>query len=255
MYRHFLRGILVSVKNRFKGWLGEKFVGAINWAMLDGKVYGQLNNITLELADGSTTQIDHLVISIYGIFVIETKDVKGWIYGSENERTWTKKIKGGKTYPFPNPIRQNYRHQCCLVEFLSLRLPHIGLSKADIDSRIFSNIFFGPDAEVKTKEKLPEGVCGSIKFIRSKTEVVFSEEQVGEMYSSIQDGKLPNGVISGIATNRKHKESLKERHNRNAGEPCPRCGEKLVGRKRKKDNVEFIGCSGFPKCRYVRNSK
>ena len=99
MYRHFLRGILVSVKNRFKGWLGEKFVGAINWAMLDGKVYRQLNNITLELADGSTTQIDHLVISIYGIFVIETKDVKGWIYGSENERTWTKKIKGGKTYP------------------------------------------------------------------------------------------------------------------------------------------------------------
>ena len=43
----------MSVKNKLKGWLGEQFVGAINWALLDGKVYRQLNNITLELEDGS----------------------------------------------------------------------------------------------------------------------------------------------------------------------------------------------------------
>ena len=105
----------MSVRSRFKGWLGEKFVAAINWAVLDGNVYRQLNNITLELEDGSTTQIDHIVISVYGIFVIETKDISGWIFGGEKDKTWTKKLKDGKSYQIPNPLRQNYRHQCSLV--------------------------------------------------------------------------------------------------------------------------------------------
>ncbi len=242
----------MSVKNRLKGWLGEKFVAAINWALLDGKIYRQMNNITLELEDGSTTQIDHIVISVYGMFVIETKDISGWIYGDKKDKNWTKKLKGGKTYSFPNPLRQNYRHQCSLIEFLTARCPDIGLSKSDIDTRIFSNVFLGPDCELKTRDKLPEGVSGSIHFIRSKTEIVFSEPEVERMVAAIEDGKLPNGLISGISTHRKHVESLKERHNRKIGEPCPRCGEALVARKRKKDGNEFVGCSGFPKCRYAK---
>ena len=245
----------MSVKNKLKGGLGEKFVGAINWALLDGKVYRQLNNITLELEDGSTTQIDHVVVSIYGMFVIETKNISGWIYGSKKDRTWTKKIKGGKTYQFPNPLRQNYRHQCALIEFLSLRLPDIGLCKDDIDTRIFSNIFFGPDAEVKTPDKLPDGVCGSIRFIKSKSAVVFADLEVEQMYEVIRDGKLPSGIVSGIGTHKKHLESLNERHNRIAGDPCPRCGEALVTRSRKKDGTEFVGCSGFPSCRYTKNDR
>lgn len=242
----------MGVKNKLKGWLGEKFVSAINWALLDRNVYRQLNNITLELEDGSTTQIDHIVVSVYGIFVIETKDISGQIYGSKNDRTWTKKIKGGKTYQFPNPLRQNYRHQCSLVEFLNIRCPEVELTKADIDTRIFSNVFFGPDAEVETRDKLPDGVSGSISFISSKKVELFKDREVDEIFKAIQDGKLPNGLLSGIATNRKHVASLKERHNRKAGEPCPRCGERLVDRKRKKDGKPFLGCSGYPKCRYVK---
>ena len=248
----FTMDALMSVKNKFKGWLGEKFVATINWALLDGKVYRQLNNITLELEDGSTTQIDHVVISIYGIFVIETKDISGSIFGGEHDKTWTKKIENGKTYPIPNPLRQNYGHQCSLVEFLNIRCPDIGLSKADINTRIFSNIFLGPDAKLETRDKLPEGVSGSIHFIKSKEVQWFSESEVEQMFTAIQDGKLPNGLISGIATHRKHVKSLNERHNRKTGDPCPRCGEQLVTRKRKKNGREFVGCSGFPKCRYTK---
>jgi len=245
----------VSIKNRLRGWFGEKMVGIVNWTMLSKKIYHQLNDITLELADGATTQIDHIVVSVYGIFVIETKNVSGEIYGSEKDRTWTKKIEGGRTYQFQNPLRQNYRHQCSLIEFLNLRCPGIGLSKADINSRIFSNVFFGPKAEVKTLDKLPDGVSGSVWFIKSKTDVVFTDLQVDQMVGAVRDGKLPNGLVSGISTRKKHIESLNERHNRTAGDPCPRCGEELVTRKRRKDGKEFVGCTGFPKCRYIKSDR
>ena len=79
----------MNLKSKFKGWLGEKITGTINWALLNGKIYRQLNDVTLGLQDGTTTQIDHLVISVYGVFVIETKNMSGWIYGDSKDAKWT----------------------------------------------------------------------------------------------------------------------------------------------------------------------
>lgn len=242
----------MSLKSVFRGWLGEKIVGLLNWAMLNGKVYRQLNNITLELPDGTTTQIDHLVVSIFGIFVIETKNMSGWIYGGERDSHWTQCFPNGKKFRFQNPIKQNYRHQCSIIEFLNARKPELNLSLDDIESRIFSVVFFGPDATVKTEDKLPDGVNkGSITFIKSKTTEVFTADEVEAMVGLITDGKLPSGLISGGATRRKHLESLQGRHNRGEGDACPKCGESLVSRQRKSDGSTFVGCSSFPKCRYI----
>jgi hypothetical protein len=65
-----------------------------------------LNNVTLKLEDG-TTQIDHVLVSRFGIFVIETKHYKGWIFGDEKSREWTQVIWGRK-YRFQNPLHQIY---------------------------------------------------------------------------------------------------------------------------------------------------
>lgn len=76
-----------------------------------------LNNITLKLDDGTTTQIDHIVISQKGILVIETKDYSGWIFGKANDTHWTQthyKLKRR----FQNPLRQNYRHLKAVQEML-----------------------------------------------------------------------------------------------------------------------------------------
>jgi len=43
--------------------------------------------LTLPDGEGSTTQIDHFLLSPYGLFVIETKNYKGWIFGSERQKT------------------------------------------------------------------------------------------------------------------------------------------------------------------------
>lgn len=61
--------------------------------------------------NGNTTQIDHIVINPRGVFVIETKNYSGEIYGSENQREWTQVLAYGnvknKLY---NPLKQNATH-------------------------------------------------------------------------------------------------------------------------------------------------
>ncbi|WP_265088790.1 nuclease-related domain-containing protein [Psychrobacter immobilis] len=63
----------------FKGILGETVINIATWLKLEKENYHRLNNITLPLANGGSTQIDHVIVSVYGIFVIETKNYKGWI--------------------------------------------------------------------------------------------------------------------------------------------------------------------------------
>jgi len=244
----------MSLRNNFHGWLGERITSLINWFCLDGNVYRQLNDITLVLGNGSTTQIDHLIVSKFGIFVIETKNMSGWIFGSEKDAKWTQCFPNGKKFRFQNPIRQNYRHQCAIIEFLNATMPSVALSKADIETKLFSVVFFGPDATIKTPEKLPDGVnIGRLHYIKSKQNQVFSDTQVDQMVEVIREGKLPNGVLSGSATRKRHVASLKDRHDVTAGSDCPRCDGKLVVRKRRSDGQEFLGCNGFPKCRFVKN--
>lgn len=102
---------------KIKGKMGEFEVSAI-LATLSGIDYIVINNITLPSKFG-TTQIDHIVVSIYGIFVIETKNYTGLIYGGENAETWTKNMWGNK-YEYRNPHKQNYGHVKTLQQLLNL---------------------------------------------------------------------------------------------------------------------------------------
>ncbi len=75
-----------------KGKLGEFAVAAHVKLYLKDPQYILLNDLTLPDGTGATTQIDHLLLSPCGIFVIETKNYKGWIFGNERQKTWIQKI-------------------------------------------------------------------------------------------------------------------------------------------------------------------
>ena len=74
----------------FKGVLGEFIVNLSAKLFLDKEQYHLIKNVTLSTEDGST-QIDHIIVSKYGVFVVETKNMKGWIFGSPNQKTWDTK--------------------------------------------------------------------------------------------------------------------------------------------------------------------
>lgn len=70
--------------------------------------YFIFNDLLFE-SNGRSTQIDHIIVSPYGVFVIETKGYKGWILGGENSEYWTQIIYKSR-HQFYNPIKQNEGH-------------------------------------------------------------------------------------------------------------------------------------------------
>lgn len=99
-----------------------------------------LSNVTLRLIDGTTTQIDHILVSTKGVFVIETKHYSGWIFANLTSKVWTQvffKVK----YKFQNPLFQNRRHVKAVRKLLEFVSPQ----------NIHSIIVFTGDAEFKTQ--------------------------------------------------------------------------------------------------------
>ncbi|NNH78042.1 NERD domain-containing protein [Acinetobacter sp. ANC 5380] len=153
-------GILLGAFKTFlpmiKGKLGEKYVRD-DFNRYFVEPYILINDITLPDNQSTTTQVDHIVISPFGIFVIETKNYKGWIFGSERQKQWTQSIYRQKN-KFQNPIHQNYKHIKTLESLLEDIVP--------------SNVFFGIVIFVGSaefKSKIPKGVFLDrdwIKYIR-----------------------------------------------------------------------------------------
>jgi predicted RNA-binding Zn-ribbon protein involved in translation (DUF1610 family) len=225
----------------FKGIFGEFIINVSATLFLDKEQYHLIKNVTLPTEDGST-QIDHIIVSKYGVFVVETKNMKGWIFGEPNQKIWTQKIYK-HTYKFQNPLHQNYKHIKTLESLLDLN-----------DQQIHSVIVFIGDSTFKTD--MPENVThgsGYLRFIKSKTQPVLSESEVIEITNKIESGRL----TPSFKTNREHvahvKNIVAEKENNNVN-VCPKCGSSMVVREAKKgQNIgkKFWGCSGFPKCRYI----
>jgi hypothetical protein len=124
--------------------------------------YHLLNHITLPLGSG-TTQIDHILVSRFGVFVIETKHYSGWLFASADARNWTKVMYGAR-FRFQNPIRQNAVHAQAVRGVLDFLPP----------DAIRPVVVFTGSAEFRTA--IPSGVfklADFLAFIASQsTEVV-----------------------------------------------------------------------------------
>lgn len=224
----------------FKGMAGEFMVNLSAGLMLDKKNYRLIKNVTLPTEDG-TTQIDQVIVSVFGVFVIETKNMKGWIFGQANQSTWTQKIYR-YTNKFQNPLRQNYKHVKILQSLLGLA-----------DEQIHPLVVFTGDSKFKTE--MPENVTSwgrHIRFIKSKTERVLSEAEVDQIVEKIQAGKLEPFS----RTQREHVQNVKKAVKKQKEVVCPRCGSSMVLRTAKNGpnkGKQFWGCSKFPKCKGIIN--
>ena len=85
-----------------------------------GEEHKLLTNVYVPKEDGTTTEIDLIMITATGIYVFESKNYSGWIFGDENTKFWTQSLKGGKKYRFYNPIWQNKKHISALQKHLRL---------------------------------------------------------------------------------------------------------------------------------------
>ena len=224
---------------RIKGWVGEVKTQLTQKIFLDSKVYSTFTNLIINDEYGST-QIDHITISKYGIFVVETKNWSGWVYGNKKDKQWTITYPNGRKERTQNPLNQNYRHKMSLSKYL------------EIDpKKIHSIIMVWGDCRFKTKmpaEVIFGGVSGDTDYIQNFSEVVFADKEVIDICNKIKSGKSEMNLLSGW----RHVQSLKQQHD--SKNVCPKCGERLGGRlvERNRKQGPFIGCDKFPRCRYTK---
>ena len=236
--------LLVTVfKSKFKGDIGELAL-ALNVKDLDKNKYRKIHDIKLKNTSNhtKTSQIDHLIISTYGIFCIETKGYKGKIYGKEFSKDWVQYLSNQKNY-FMNPVLQNYGHIKAVENILKNSYPNM---------KYFSIIAFSAEANLDSIEVKKAKICKISKvsdLIKdlSKDEIL-KKEDLDKIEILIKENKSYQSDFSHTRDIKKLKKENKEKIEKTI---CPRCGGKLVEKEGKYG--KFIGCSNFPKCRFIYN--
>lgn len=230
-------GIIDTILNyENPGQFGEY---ATEFALTNHNLSGHfavLKNVYVPMK-GKTTELDLLMLHEKGIFVFESKNYSGWIFGDAEQLNWTQSLRNGQKNRFYNPIRQNRTHIKALAEYLGLP-----------ETAFTSYIVFSQRCELK---KVPDDTAqvvivrrpDMLKKLRAALKnapVVYTPEAIQSMADQLQG-----------LTNKSSEE--KQRHIEDLETKCPFCGSELVRRRGKYG--EFWGCSAYPKCRFTRPVK
>lgn len=222
--------LLKFLKPKIKGFLGELLIRFV-LLFLNKKEYKIIHDVKV-FYNGLMSQIDHVVVSKYGVFVIETKNYKGWIFGSENAYEWTQVIFNNK-FKLYNPVKQNLGHVKALQANLA-DYPNLDY---------FPIVVFTGSARLKVNSSYPViKFYRLLKTIKRSNEINISEFTRDEIYNLLLkiNGNTPN-----IEAKKFDNTTIKQKNNL-----CPDCNSPLIPKQGK--YVRFMGCTDFPRCRYTK---
>lgn len=237
----FILIIVIVLKinsSKIKGSIGEAKVNTrLNFL---GKEYIVLKDILINGTNGYSSQIDELVLSEYGLFVIETKNYKGWIFGNEKAENWTQVIYKEK-HTFRNPIKQNWSHIYALKSLLS-DYPNI---------KYHPIVVFSGNATLKSIESsIPVIYSNKLNSTIRKLsfEKCLSIDEVNKIQTILESSELKerNARKEHI---KNIKQNVREKKIKMANLICPRCNGELKLRNGR--NGKFYGCSNYPRCRFT----
>ncbi len=224
-----------------------------------------LLNCYLPKRNGESTEVDLILLHESGIYVFESKNYSGWIFGTETQQYWTQSLPGryGQAHKvkFFNPILQNQAHLKWLGEYLG------------IDSHFFySCIVFGDECTLKditltsgrhyvtNRSNLFAAISSHIQLSITK----LSPEQIDSLYAKL----FPLTQVDAEQRAQHIKEVKEIQHKQEVAAQapvasaqgsqdgiCPLCGGRLVLRTATRGanaGNKFWGCSNFPKCRYIK---
>ena len=233
--------VAVSLKinaPKIKGSLGELKVNTrLNFL---GNDYIVLKDILIKSSNEYTSQIDEIVLSEYGVFEIETKNYKGWIFGNEKSENWTQIIYKEK-HTFRNPIKQNWSHiyslKNILTEFPNLNyFPIVVFSGSATLKKIESSIPVIYDSQLNSTIR------------RYSSEKCISYEDVIKIKNLLESVEIKEKSARKEHINNIN-QSIVQKNLKMANLICPRCNGELKIRNGK--NGKFYGCSNYPKCRFT----
>jgi len=235
-------GIIESLLNyENAGHFGEYLTEyAINNNNLQGYLK-TINNLYIP-HKGKSTEIDVLMIHEKGLFVFESKNYSGWIFGSVDQQKWTQCFPNKEKHQFYNPILQNRTHINAIAVYLNLPIEDFS-----------SFIVFSEHCELK---RIPENsdnftilkrdkLLKNIRQVLDNRAIRYTKEQVDSFAQKLE--------TTSSADDQKKQEHIADIKSLSTGTICPLCGGNLVERKGKFGT--FYGCGNYPKCRFTRNIK
>ena len=267
--------------DKLTGKLGEVLTAKeLKYVQLFGRKGRILRNIYVPKDNGETSEIDLLYITQKGIFVFESKNYSGWIFGDEKSQKWTMMLPNKEKHSFYNPIKQNQTHIKWLRNYIGEEIP------------LFSIIVFSERCELKKVTITSQDIkvikrdftYAAVRDIWNKNKDCLSGEEVESLYKNLQKlTKVSEETKEVHIQNIKNRYSISEKEsaclkkmimnpeetkqeienkkvetsvseNSEPDKVCPRCGKKLILRTAKRGvnaGKQFWGCSGFPKCRYT----
>lgn len=212
-----------------RGKLGEKIISK-NLSHLKGKL---LNNYMILDKYKKSHQIDHVLISKHGVFIVETKNYSGSIYGNEDDKYWTQVLGNGNIKnQLYNPLKQNKIHYYQIKNLI-----------IDKNIPIFSCVVF-VDCDLKNvNANNVFNIEGLINFINKQPKIL-TNLQVKKIYRLLKSKKAKE------ISERKHLSTIKKTQRDIKNKICPRCSGKLTIKNDK--NGKFYRCSNYPKCKFTK---
>ena len=168
---------LPSLRATVLGQLGENVMNIFAAELLDKDIYCPFHDLIIPAPNGKTTQIDHIYVSQYGIFVVETKNYSGWIFGNVSQSQWTQ-IRYGKKYRIPNPVYQNTWHIKALSALLGL------------PEKAFHSCIVFTDEHCQIKTEMPPNIATPIDFyyfVQSCQRILLKPETKQRVYDILSN--------------------------------------------------------------------
>lgn len=224
-----------------KGHFGEFLT---EYALEHGKLGDAtvFSNVIVPRSSGptSTSEIDVVMLHEKGVFVIESKNYSGWIFGSEDQRNWTVTFNANSKERFYNPIKQNRAHIKALSEYLGLET-----------SAFRSYIVFSERCQLKSVPSDTDDYV-IVKRNRLLSKVRDELEQSPKLFDANRLEALKESLcaLAEESTQAARDSHIEEAKRVASGDVCPLCGSELV--KRSGKYGPFMGCSSYPKCRFTR---
>lgn len=223
-------------KAKIIGRKGERKVSLILHLLSDE--YHVFDDVYLNI-NGHSVQIDHIVVSKYGVFVIETKSIKGWIFGTDKSEYWTKNMYG-KKYEFCNPLKQNYYHVKMLQTLLGLP-----------QNKFVPIVVFLKGATLKCNTYGDVIMINHLnRTIKRYDDIILENEEVCRIIKIITENNINDRKYKRVHV-QKVKENICVKNQKVKSGVCPKCNGMLVERKGKYG--KFLGCSNYPKCTFTVN--